>query len=267
MRPTLGIPIIVCLSIFACILVNRPSFAGADSTEDVKEARRIALSKLNPLIGQWRGVGRPQRYRTAGTWREKADWVWGFETNGPTFKCTVADGKELKAGEISWDPKKKRFTLRGEHSTGFERNYHGSLDGKKLTLTSEPDRDGDVYRFQITMLNPKRTLVLFQKQKGGKGRFARVHEVGYTREGTRLAKDTLGGPECVVTGGLGTIKVSHKNKSYFVCCTGCRDVFNEDPEGTLADYRKRVAKREAQEREDAAAEKRLLSGSDTTTNE
>ena len=45
--------------------------------------------------------------------------------------------------------------------------------------------------------------------------------------------------ECVVTGGAGTIMVTYKGQSYWVCCTGCRDLFNEDPEKVLAEYRAR----------------------------
>ena len=71
--------------------------------------------------------------------------------------------------------------------------------------------------------------------------FARLAEVGSTRKGSSFAKNAASGPECVVTGGLGTIAVEHDGKTYFVCCGGCRDLFNEDPEGVLADYRERKA--------------------------
>ena len=35
---------------------------------------------------------------------------------------------------------------------------------------------------------------------------------------------------CPVTGGLGTMAVSHAGKTYYVCCTGCREAFDKDPE-------------------------------------
>ncbi|MBS0201628.1 MAG: YHS domain-containing protein [Planctomycetes bacterium] len=31
----------------------------------------------------------------------------------------------------------------------------------------------------------------------------------------------------------------YKGKTYYVCCTGCRDAFNDDPEGILAAYEKK----------------------------
>jgi YHS domain-containing protein len=60
-------------------------------------------------------------------------------------------------------------------------------------------------------------------------------EVGFTRKGGNFAKLVVE-RECVVTGGAGTIQVSHNGKTYWVCCTGCRDLFNDNPEQVLAEY-------------------------------
>jgi YHS domain-containing protein len=32
--------------------------------------------------------------------------------------------------------------------------------------------------------------------------------------------------------------VTHGGKTYYVCCTGCRSFFNQNPEKTIADARK-----------------------------
>jgi YHS domain-containing protein len=37
------------------------------------------------------------------------------------------------------------------------------------------------------------------------------------------------------------MEVEHDGKTYYVCCSGCRDLFNDDPEGVLAEYRERKA--------------------------
>ena len=66
--------------------------------------------------------------------------------------------------------------------------------------------------------------------------------IGYTRSGTRLATANIG-PLCIVTEGKGTSKVSYKGKTYWVCCSGCRDAFLDDPEGVLADARDRAAEK------------------------
>jgi YHS domain-containing protein len=88
-------------------------------------------------------------------------------------------------------------------------------------------------------------LVLYETRRSEQSFYSRVGEVGYTREGTRLASSGNSGPECVVTGGAGTIKVSHEGKTYYVCCTGCRDAFNDDPAGILADYRAKLAEKKS----------------------
>ena len=36
-----------------------------------------------------------------------------------------------------------------------------------------------------------------------------------------------------------TIAVSYKGKTYYVCCSGCRDLFNENPEAILAEAAER----------------------------
>ncbi len=59
--------------------------------------------------------------------------------------------------------------------------------------------------------------------------FTRQFQVGATKEGEPFA-DTGGGPECIVSGGRGTIAVTHAGKTYHVCCSGCRDEFKADPE-------------------------------------
>ena len=44
------------------------------------------------------------------------------------------------------------------------------------------------------------------------------------------------------SGGRGTIPVTYKGQTYYVCCTGCRDAFKEDPEKYLKEYAERKAK-------------------------
>ncbi|MBR9804101.1 YHS domain-containing protein [bacterium] len=39
---------------------------------------------------------------------------------------------------------------------------------------------------------------------------------------------------CIISGGLGTITVSHNGQTYYVCCTGCKAAFEDDPERWIA---------------------------------
>ena len=65
--------------------------------------------------------------------------------------------------------------------------------------------------------------------------FSRQFQIAYTKEGESFGAAAKKN-ECVVTGGLGTIEVTHNGKTYYVCCTGCRDYFNENPEKVLAEH-------------------------------
>jgi YHS domain-containing protein len=40
---------------------------------------------------------------------------------------------------------------------------------------------------------------------------------------------------------VGTIPVTYQGQTYYVCCTGCRDYFNDNPAEVLADYKERKA--------------------------
>jgi hypothetical protein len=41
---------------------------------------------------------------------------------------------------------------------------------------------------------------------------------------------------CIVSGGLGKITVSYKGKTYYVCCSGCRDAFSDQPEKYVKEW-------------------------------
>ena len=57
-------------------------------------------------------------------------------------------------------------------------------------------------------------------------------EIGLTRDGTSIALGD-GQPKCIVTGGQGTISVNVGGKSYFVCCSGCREALLDDPQAFI----------------------------------
>jgi YHS domain-containing protein len=215
------------------------SKAGAKAPD---EASKTALSEFNSLIGGWRGVGMPQRNSNKDAWTEKAEWLWDFQ-EGTALRYDVKEGKLLQSALVTWDAKAKQYHVEATFKDDVKRTYEGKLKGNELVLESKPDSDDTVYRMTVTRLNDKRTLVLHEKRKAAQSFYTRVAEVGYTREGTSLAIEGAGEPECVVSGGKGTIKVSYKGETYYVCCTGCKQAFDDDPEGILADYRAKVAER------------------------
>jgi hypothetical protein len=198
-----------------------------------------ALREYNGLIGGWRGIGQPKRASQQGAWQEKVAAVWELKPKSTGIRWNIDSGKQWKSALLSFDEKSKKFTLKVTLPDDATRDYQGKLDDKRLVLESAPDeKTTEIHRVTLTTLNENRMTLLMEKRPEQQSFFTRVAEVGYQREGTRLAATGSSGPECVVTGGLGTIAVTHKGKTYYVCCTGCRDAFNDDPEGILAEYEK-----------------------------
>jgi len=231
------------------------SLVFADAEETVVEAKsrpadpKEALAELNLLIGQWRGVGMPRRGSRAGAWIESAEWVWDFSKETPAIRYDVKKGKLVDTARLSWDSAKKEFTLKLTTPEETTREYRGQInDADKLVLESKADEADESHRITITGLNEKRTLVLHEKRKGT-GLFRRVAEVGYTRAGTSLAIEGAGQLECIVTGGKGTIPVTFKGQTYYVCCTGCKQAFDDDPAGVVAAYQKKVAERKTKQKQ------------------
>jgi YHS domain-containing protein len=212
-------------------------------TASQAEIQKKALTQFNSWIGGWRGTGQVRRGSTRGAWRENGEFVWKFDKKSVSIEYKVKDPKHIKSGILSWDAKAKQFTMSAEFKDGSKLEYRGKLEKKLLRLESNPDANGYVSRLTFRQLNEKRLLLLYERRKKSQFIYQRVGEVGYTREGTRLAASDSTGPECIVTGGAGTMKVSYKGKTYYVCCTGCRDAFNEDPAGIIAEYKAKLAKK------------------------
>jgi len=155
---------------------------------------------------------------------------------------TFAEGKQLLSARLRWDPREEQYVFEGVFADKSMRTFTGRRMGNRLVLETVAD-DDSIHQVTLTLLNEKRTLLLYQIRTPKGTQFNRVAEVGYTRAGTRLAEEGVTGRECIVTGGLGTIRVEHKGNSYWVCCTGCRDAFLDDPEGILAEAAARAKKR------------------------
>ncbi|MEO1995648.1 MAG: hypothetical protein ABGZ17_10280 [Planctomycetaceae bacterium] len=207
------------------------------------ESAKAGLADLNALIGGWRGTGQPRRGSSRGAWRENARWLWDFSDDRVRLQYDVSKGKLIKSGFLEFLVATQSYQLTVMLTDGSRRVYTGKLSGKKLVMESAPGDSQIVHRITVTRLNDKRSLVLYEQRRAQQSFYTRVAEVGYTREGTRLAVAGAGQAECVVSGGKGTMRVTHKGQTYYVCCTGCREAFNEDPDGVIADYKARIAER------------------------
>jgi hypothetical protein len=219
-----------------------------DPTVGSLSADKEALAPLQPFVGGWKGVGQPRRGSTVGAWTEQADWAWQFKDGSAAIVFQAAEGKYFTSGRITPGPEAGVFELVGTLADGQEERFSGTLsdEGRLVLKAADPQPNRPAQVTVRLVAEGDRMLVLLEKRQGSSG-FARLAEVGYTRKGSGFGKGGTG-PECVVTGGFGSMTVEYQGKSYYVCCTGCRDLFEADPEGVLAEYRAR----KAQEREETA---------------
>lgn len=241
---------LACVAI-ACALagVNSSAQQRPETTppESVQRATAIkALQPLGTLIGEWKGVAQPRRGSNSGAWSEKAKAAWDFRNESAHLVVNFDPGQQFQAASWSLNEDGKTLQLRlvplkGDslQLTGSESTESADSTAGTWVFESEP---GTFPRARCTLrvISEIRVTLLFEEQKTEMASFRRLSEIGMTRAGARLASGNTGERQCVVTGGLGTIKVTHEGKSYYVCCEGCRQAFEEDPAGTLEAYRERL---------------------------
>jgi len=212
---------------------------------------REALAPFNVLVGSWRGSGVPEgtkEERATGAWSETIEWVWQFKGQDAWLAATFEKGKHFTKGELRYNPEKDdksaapRFTLLLTKPDKSTASYVGTLKEKTLTLNRVNGPPGDEERLVFSLLHHNRHLYrLESRPTGSTVAFTRQFQVGATKEGVPFA-DVPKGPECVVSGGLGTIRVSHAGKDYWVCCSGCRDEFKENPDKYIKEFEAKAKK-------------------------
>ena len=235
--------------LFAVLFVVLPPTLARGADPAPASGRRAAQDALKPygaLVGEWRGTGMPERGKTRGAWTESENWAWKLGKETAALEMTVTKGgKYLKSADLKPGPEPKTYALDAVLIDGSKRAFTGKgVDKKPLVLTA-PEGEGDgVRRITLTPLHDTRLLMLLEGQYPDKS-YHQLGEVGFTRQGIAFAAGESG-PVCIVTEGRGTMQVAYKGKTYYVCCTGCRDLFKENPEAVLA---------EAAEREKAKAKR------------
>ncbi len=233
------------LGLLGIVLVGIAPARAADSEDaDVPPS----LAPFEYLIGAWKGAGVPLANRVKG-WEEKHMWAWKFVKGVPVGMTATLEGdKTIAKGQLTYDDAKKQYTLEGTDSAGKPRTFVGTLDktGKRLTLDLV-GKAGEA-KEQIVMFpnaDKIRYTIWVSQKEADSPQFKRVYDIGVTKEGESFAAGAAAAnlPKCILTGGSATLTVSYQGKSYPVCCTGCRDEFNENPEK----YVKKAALRAEQE--------------------
>jgi len=215
---------------------------GALSKADKAKAKK-AIQELQEYIGQWNVEGLQKVGGKTDAWKEKIEWSWKFDKedkDNAWIVLKIEKGKYYSGGEIKYLPSKKKYEMTlTPADKSAPQVFEGDLVRGTMNLTHTAPGSGDVIRLKVnTAAGGIRYLALLEKQDKGKGPFSEMYKQNGTKEGESFAAGAKK-PECVVTGGAATIAVGYNGKTYYVCCSGCRDEFNANPAKIIAEFEKK----------------------------
>jgi ribosomal protein L24E len=203
---------------------------------DKADASKDALKALNEFVGQWKGNGESKSGKTE-LWKESAEWSWDLKGAEPALKVKFDGAKQYSEGRLTYLVDKKKYQFVAKDADKKDQTFTGEIKAKRLVLTRDDADSKDKYTIEMSTNNDGARFVYnVARQKGGKGIATKLAQVDLTKEGASLAGGKKA--ECIVTGGLGTMAVSYGGKTYYVCCSGCRDEFNANPKKYVDEYEK-----------------------------
>jgi len=214
---------------------------GAD--EKAKPTSREALQAFNDLIGSWRGSGEPNGTREEkqkGFWQETIAWEWHFKGEDAWLAANIEKGKHYTSAELRYLAEKEVYQLTVKTAAKESLTFIGTLKDKRLTLERNDETKKETQRVVVSLLHANRYLYRFEVKQADHKVFTQLFQVGATKEGVSFAAED-DKPECVVSGGLGTIQVTHKGKTYYVCCSGCRAEFRAEPDKYVKEFEEKMA--------------------------
>jgi YHS domain-containing protein len=214
---------------------------GADAPADSK----AALQQLNDFIGDWKGIGGPDRPRPdpKESWNEAISWSWRFKAGDSWLQFDVKNGKHLNRGEVRYLTAKKAYQLTAVDAKEQKLVFDGQRDAKGyLTFERTDPTTGETQQLVMNSAGDGvRFVYRYAVRPKGRTVFTKVYQVAATKEGESLAASGKKN-ECVVTGGTGTIAVTFMGETFYVCCSGCRDAFNEEPAKYVAAFKEKKKK-------------------------
>lgn len=213
-----------------------------------KKSPREALQAFNDLIGSWRASGTPQQgpraERNRNSWTEKLAWEWQFKGDDAWLKVTFDQSKHFQTGELRYLTDGDRFRLTLQTVAKETIRFEGRKNDRLLTLERTDSAKKEVQRLVFNFLHSNRFLYHYETRPADRTLWVRHYLVGVTKEGEPFAvAPGQTGPECIVSGGPGTIAVTYKGETYYVCCGGCRSAFLDEPEKFINEAKAKKAKR------------------------
>ncbi len=240
---------------FAPVTLGGDKQVAANSGTDVSpsDARRVdrvieQLKPLQVLLGAWRGTTRREFEGFKAV--DEHEWVWDLRTDAQQPALVMSSGGKspyVKEARLTWLVESDKYTLTITSPEDESRVFVGAFkkpiadvagdDGKlqrtfALTFTqTEPAGAKEQFQYTFNQQENNRYLLEIEKKRG-KAKFRRFDTVSTQRDGTSfaLSDSDYGDKTCIISAGLGTMQVSYKGRTYWVCCSGCKAAFEEDPE-------------------------------------
>lgn len=224
----------VAASLILAMTAALPLVEAGRGGDDPKEA----LQALQEFIGEWKGAGTSDKNKNE-IWKEKANWSWRFKGKDVYLSVDMPQSKNFKGGEVRYLPAKDKYQLTMLDKQGQKQVFEGPLKNSALVLERKNPETKDTEQIKMNIAGGgDRLIYAVLVRPEGRTMFNRQYQVAYTKEGVTFGVEAgKKGPECVVTGGLGTMPVSYMGQTFYVCCTGCRDAFNENPAKIIAEFR------------------------------
>ncbi len=222
--------------LLACglLILTSVFLAQADAGGKAADSKE-ALQALQEYIGGWKGNGTSEKDRTQ-IWKESAEWSWRFKGKDVFLSLDTKDSKLFKGGEMRFLPQTEKYQLTLLDPKGTKLVYVGELKKGGLVMEGTNPDTKDTNQLKMNTAGGGVRLVLTLSTKPeGRTLFNKQFQISYTKEGESFGA-TAKKNECVVTGGLGTMAVSYMGVTYYVCCGGCRDAFNENPAKIVKEY-------------------------------
>lgn len=236
----------LALSCLLAMLIFGFGFQLAAADKGDGEDSKEALRALQEFIGEWNGVGGPDKAKVDPRdpiWKEKINWGWRFKGDDAWLTFDVKDGKYLKGGEVRFLPEKKKYQVTAVSKSGEKSIYEGEIKSEVLRVERTDPKTKEVQRLEMnTAGDGVRLIVRYSRKPSGTTIFKKEYMVAATKEG-----ESLGAAEkkniCVVSGGVGTTPVSFKGETFYVCCSGCADAFKENPEKYVKEFKAKKGKK------------------------
>jgi ribosomal protein L24E len=214
----------------------------ATAAEPAKDPR-APLQPFNDLIGSWKGTGSPEgtaREKQRGFWSEAHRWQWQFKGHDAWLTLEIDQGKHFRGGELRYLADQDRFQLRLTPAAGGDPlTFAGKLADRTLTVERTDAEKKETQRLSLALLHDNRVVYRYETKPEDSTLYRRQWQVGAIKDGVPFAGPANAAPECVVSGGLGTMQVSYKGQAYYVCCSGCRDAFKDDPEKYVKEFQEK----------------------------